>query len=480
MRRWTCLKTISIFLILIMALLLIAIPVLKYRIPFSWDVWFHIRMGESFTHGFVWWDWGSFGPTGRPNLYPPAFHILLALISKIGGWSTQSVARYLPMLLYPLTAFLIYWFSKLLFDRKVGIFSSIMYIFIPVAVDRGVISSPQALAIILMLLSMIFLIKSEEDWRFSVLAGVFGAGVVLSHGLTLIMFSIMLILYGSFTYFLVYKHDKAEQWRMLRNILVVVGLSAILPSYWLYYLFDHGVYSRIPESVAMSIKDYPVKLGVFQLALSFVGAGIAYVNRKRSDIFMMSLYIIAFILTTSLFWVLPSRYIEFLAIPVAILAALGLRHLLSSSKEVIAIGIVGIFLVTMSAPLDYVDSISPLVYENEEQSFLWLRDYAVVDGQIMTGWFFAPISAAISGKIPIKGSYYSGSFRYSERTNDTNDFYHGDMSILDKYDVRVVYVGRKERYDYEEVALLDGRDSFNKLYSCEENAFYSVAVERLN
>ncbi|MBN1786534.1 MAG: hypothetical protein JW825_06080, partial [Candidatus Methanofastidiosa archaeon] len=220
--------------------------------------------------------------------------------------------------------------------------------------------------------------------------------------------------------------------------------------------------------------------GLFQLAISFVGIGVAYVKRGRSEIFMMSIMLVTFILTTSFFWVLPSRYIEFLALPVAMLAGLGLNEVTKSRREVFAIGIIGIFLVSLSAPLDYVDSIAPLVNEDEEASFMWLGDCMVVNGQIITGWFFAPVGAAISHKVPIKGAYYSGSFSYSERTNDTNDFYHGDMTKIGKYDIRAVYVGRKERYDYEEVSLLDVRDSFNKLYSCGENAFYIVSVEPEN
>nr|HPR42463.1 hypothetical protein [Candidatus Methanofastidiosa archaeon] len=328
-------------------------------------------------------------------------------------------------------------------------------------------------------LSMIFLIKSEGDWRYSILSGIMGAGVVLTHGLTLIMFAVLLISYGAFTYLVSCREDPLKRRKLAKCLLVAVGLSAILPSYWLYYLFDHGVYSTIPESTAMALKDYPSKLGLFQLAFSFVGVGAAYCRRGRSELFTLAMYGALFLLTTSFFWVLPTRYIEFLAIPVSILAGLGLKEAMSSKREVMVIGFVGIFLVTLAAPLDYMDSIAPLVYENEESSFLWLRDNAVVDGQIITGWFFASVSAAISLKIPIKGSYYSGSFNYLARTNDTNDFYNGDMSVLDKYDIRVVYVGRKERYDYE-VSLLDGRDSLNKLYSCDENAFYSVDAKPYN
>jgi len=477
--RWRFdLKIISVSLIVLLAFFLIAIPVLRFKMPFSWDVWFHIRMGESFTHGFVWWDWGSFGPTGRPNLYPPAFHILLALISKIGGWSTQSIARYLPLLIYPATAFLVYYLSKTLFDNKTGALAALMYIFIPVAADRGVISSSQALATILLLASFIFYIKSLDDWRYSIASGVLGAGVVLSHGLTLIMLVVMVLTYTA-AFYLTSDRGRGTRDQVIKSMLIFAALSALIPSYWLYYLFDHGVYSRIPESVALAIRDYPSSLGLLQLAISFVGAGFAFSRRGRSDIFIIAWAVATFVLSTSVFWVLPSRFIEFLALPVAILAAIGLREALTRNRNVALIGTIGLVLVTMTAPFNYLDSISPLVYENEEASFRWLGDETVINGQVMTGWFFAPVGAAISNKVPIKGSYYSGSFHYSERTNDTNDFYHGDMSILEKYVVKYVYVGRKEIYDYEEVSLMGGRDSLNKMFSCQDNSFYQLQHEEI-
>ncbi len=265
----------------------------------------------------------------------------------------------------------------------------------------------------------------------------------------------------------------------LRPVLERIGLftaiSALLPSYWLYYLFDHGVYSRIPESAALALRDYPEKLGALQLGLAAVGLAIALARRSRADRVLAGWLAATFLLSTAAFWVLPSRFIEFMAVPCAILAAVAVNRLLESEHRLASLGMVGLVLVALAGPYAYVASISPLVYEHEEAAFLWLRDDAVVDGQIITGWFFAPVSGAISGKVPIKGSYYSGSFHYTERTNDTNLFYRGDFSIAEKYDISYVFYGRKESYDYGALSFLDHSDCAGVMYSGESSVFYHLA-----
>jgi 4-amino-4-deoxy-L-arabinose transferase-like glycosyltransferase len=458
---------------LALGIVLISVAVLRYRLPFSWDVWYHIRMGESFTHGYVWWDWGSFGPTGRPNLYPPAFHLLLAGLSAVSSSSVQSVARALPLVFYPVTLALVFWLCALLYDRRTALLSVVFCSLIPVFVDRGVIPSSQALASIFMLLALIFFAKSESDRRYAVASGAFGAGVVLGHGLTLIVLACVILVMAA-----------AEAWESretpaaLRLVFVRLGIfagvAALLPSYWLYYLFDHGVYSRIPESAAMALRDYPSKLGELQLGLACAGVAIVLARRTRADRVLVGWFAATFLLSTAAFWVLPSRFVEFMAIPCAMLAAVAVNRMLLSEHRLVSLGLIGIVLVALAGPYAYVNSISPLVYEHEEAALLWLRDDAVVSGQVITGWFFAPVTGAISGKVPIKGSYYSGSFHYTERTNDTNSFYRGDLSIAEKYDISYVFYGRKESYDYGQLSFLDASDSASVMYSGASTQFYHL------
>ncbi len=459
---------------LALGIALVSVAVLRYRLPFSWDVWYHIRMGESFTHGFVWWDWGSFGPTGRPNLYPPAFHLLLAGLSVISGAPVQSVARALPMALYPVTLALVFWLSALLYGRRVALLSVVLCAMVPVFVDRGVIASSQALASICMLLALIFFVKSGSDRRYAAVSGLFGAGVVLGHGLTLIVLACVIIIMASIDAWDA-RAARSPMRPVLERLGIFAAVSAMLPSYWLYYLFDHGVYSRIPESAALALRDYPGKLGALQLGLAAVGFAIALSRRSRADRMLAGWLAATFLLSTAAFWVLPSRFIEFMVVPCAILAAVAVNRMLESEHRIVSFGMMGLILVALAGPYAYVASISPLVYEHEEAAFLWLRDDAVVDGQILTGWFFAPVSGAISGKVPIKGSYYSGSFHYTERTTDTNLLYRGDFSIAEKYDISYVFYGRKESYDYGALSFLDQSDCAAIMYSGASSVFYHLA-----
>ncbi len=467
---------IALAAVLVLALSLMAIAVFRFKLPFSWDVWYHVRMGDLFKEGLVWWDWGSFGPTGRPNLYSPGFHMFLAGLSLFFSASTQTIARYLPLVMYPLTIGVFYWLISLLYDRETAIISAALAITIPVSVDRGVISSSQALATIFMLLVFIFFFKSLDNRKWAFVAGAFGAAVVLTHGLTLIVTASVVLL---FTLFLILnvRHDKDS----IRNILLILGVfiivSAIIPSYWIHHLLGHGIYSRLPESIIIPLKSYPNKLGALQLGLACIGLGWVVTRRRRSEQLVFSWFLVTFALSTSMFWILPSRFIEFMALPVAALAGIAIKRMILSNRLAVGIGICGLILVSLAGPYMYMHSISPLVYEHEGEAFTWLGEETIVDGQVITGWFFAPVCAAISHKVPIKGAYYSGSFNYNERTKDTNSFYRGDPAIVEKYLIRYVYFGRKELYDYKDDSFLNECDLFNKTYSGATSNFYCVLEE---
>jgi len=455
---------------------IVAMAVLRYRLPFSWDVWYHIGMGEAFKGGFVWWDWGSFGPTGRPNLYPPAFHLFLAALSLVLRTPVQSVARALPLVFYPVTIALVYWLAALLYGRRTALLAALLCSFVPVFVDRGVIASSQALAVICMLLCLVFFLKAEGDRRYAVASGVCGALVVLGHGLTLIVLAACLLVAAAVIAW-EYRARGDSPRPVLVNVGIVVALCAAIPSYWLYYLFGHGVYSTIPQTTSLALKFYPDRLGALQIGLALAGVAVAATRRSRADRILMGWLAATFLLSSSMFWVLPTRFIEFVAIPLAILAAVALERFFSREHPYAAFGLVGVVLVAMAGPYVYVNAIGPLVYEQEEAAFLWLRTDAAAGGQLMTGWFFAPVGGTISGKVPIKGAYYSGSFRYLERTGDTDALYAGDLTILGKYDIAFVYYGRKEADDYGPLSFLDESDAVSVPYSCGVSTFYHILEE---
>ncbi len=69
---------------IVFLLLLINIGHLK---PSMSDTWYHVGVAKQFMAegGIVGWDWWNYAPTGRPHLYPPLLHLILAFLAGLTG-----------------------------------------------------------------------------------------------------------------------------------------------------------------------------------------------------------------------------------------------------------------------------------------------------------------------------------------------------------------------------------------------------------
>jgi hypothetical protein len=71
-------------------LIIIAFGVLQLltlpRLPRSMDIYYHLQVAWGFIQagGYSAWDFWEFLPLGRPHIYPPLFHLILALLLKAG------------------------------------------------------------------------------------------------------------------------------------------------------------------------------------------------------------------------------------------------------------------------------------------------------------------------------------------------------------------------------------------------------------
>ena len=55
-------------------------------LPQYMDIYYHIQSGWGFIKagGYSGWDFWQCAPVGRPNIYPPVFHIIIAFLMKLG------------------------------------------------------------------------------------------------------------------------------------------------------------------------------------------------------------------------------------------------------------------------------------------------------------------------------------------------------------------------------------------------------------
>ncbi len=74
------------------------------------DAWWHLSCANGYIEsgGWVGWSWWDYAPWGRPQVYPPFYHFLLAFLKK-GGVSSINAVRVTEVIIPPLF-FLVAWY----------------------------------------------------------------------------------------------------------------------------------------------------------------------------------------------------------------------------------------------------------------------------------------------------------------------------------------------------------------------------------
>lgn len=95
--------------------------------PLGDDCWYHMAVARKIkeTGTIPLWDTWEFQPVGRPHLYPPLLHIMIAFFSQ----DTEHIiegAKVLQIFLYPAALLTSWYFARLLFSSKVAFIALII------------------------------------------------------------------------------------------------------------------------------------------------------------------------------------------------------------------------------------------------------------------------------------------------------------------------------------------------------------------
>jgi hypothetical protein len=95
--------------------------------PFGDDGWYHMAVARKIIElgKIPLWDTWEFQPVGRPHLYPPLLHILIAFFSKDADHVVEG-AKVLQIILYPAALLTSWYFARLLFSSKVAFIALII------------------------------------------------------------------------------------------------------------------------------------------------------------------------------------------------------------------------------------------------------------------------------------------------------------------------------------------------------------------
>ncbi|MBU7044965.1 MAG: hypothetical protein HXS54_00895 [Theionarchaea archaeon] len=95
--------------------------------PFGDDCWYHLAVARNIIEkgGIPLWDTWEFQPVGRPHLYPPLLHILIAFFSEDAEHVIEG-AKVLQIFLYPAALLTSWYFTRLLFSSKIAFIALII------------------------------------------------------------------------------------------------------------------------------------------------------------------------------------------------------------------------------------------------------------------------------------------------------------------------------------------------------------------
>ena len=96
--------------------------------PTGPDCWYHMAVARKIIElgKIPLWDTWEFQPVGRPHLYPPLFHILLAICAKGDVENIIPGARIIQIVLYPAALLTSWYFIRLLFSSKTAFIALII------------------------------------------------------------------------------------------------------------------------------------------------------------------------------------------------------------------------------------------------------------------------------------------------------------------------------------------------------------------
>lgn len=471
-------KNIKYFLIPIALIVILAIcetyPLYgRFPYPLSWDIWYHMRIVENFSNGYFTYDPVSFGPEGRIHTYPPLFHILLLGIYKIvnlGGMSIVDAARIMPTILFPLSAISTFLLVNKFYGKEVGLLSSFFVLVIQVSLDRGIIASPQSLALVLMPLGFLTYLLGLKERKYLYASGILSSAVFYTHGLSFIVFFLSIVLFTLLVY-LVKREMK------LQNFFIFTVITIIISFPWIFQLLMHGIASNIPYGGVFKLSFYPVKLGYITMALALPGAVFLILRKNEEDLMLISWGTVAFLLSrnyiTSLD-LLPFRFIEFLAYPLAFYSAFAIFEFAKDKRrEAVLAAIIGIMIISSFPAAEYVSKVKPMLGNEEYSAFSYLNENSIKSNfTVASSWFTSPILGKISGVKTVEGGYASGSWDYVKRSQDIKALYSGNYSVIDTYNIKYAYLGPREIAEFKNSEKYINASSIDKLYSTGKTSLY--------
>lgn len=298
------------------------------------DIYYHLQVAWGFIQagGYSSWDFWEYAPFGRPHIYPPLFHLLLALLMKLGV-SLIFLAKFFELVTPVIFLFVMWNFIRKNYGQQLGFFVTVALgssfaFFVSLANH-----TPSVFALILGILSF------GEFYKNRLLrAGILLTLCFYTHFSVSWFFALSYIFYAVM--------DRNSRINSLR--IVFYSLLVALPILISAFLKLHAIHlvgDNPPEGAYLQIK-------IFNYILASFGLFLAAKMSTRYKLFI-SLFLASFI-----FLSYPYRFLSAEGhLPVILLSALTMQFIWQKLKEKlsrlkeIAIGALIVFCLLISPAL---------------------------------------------------------------------------------------------------------------------------------
>ncbi|MEK6947650.1 MAG: DUF6541 family protein [Nanoarchaeota archaeon] len=477
---------------LILAIILIS--TLTFRLYFSLnteafksdDSYFHLRQVQDIVkeHHLLKYDPLSYG--GRIIIYPPLYHLLLALLS----FGNLLWIKIISEILISTLVIIVYLITKeLTGDAKSALFSALLSAFIPGLINHTLNELTVYTLALPLLFLVLYLFLKLENRRLLIMFLISLLLLSLTHATVFILILVLL-----FYFFLMgggaLNASKIEKEAAILSILFVMLVSFII---YKKAFFTYGVniiWQNAPLNILVDkFKDLtPIDLvlnvGIFSLLLGAIGMYLGITNNKKKSIYLFSSFMLGILFLLSFRLVTLSFGLVILSIGFAIFTSITLNSIykfLDVSKIGIAKNLFTIILLVLFVFFSFIPSYtlaknSQSISAEKLNDMNWIKYNTEKDAVILGNIHEGNLIKTLGERKNVIDSNFLLAPSPVERINDIKVLYTGlseakALSLTRKYGITTIYLSdeTKKAYNIKELSYAVGSRCFIK----EEN-FYVI------
>jgi len=539
---------VSLVAIFVLAYVLRYIPYMRYdtRLLVNWaDDWWFLGMARYFaTYQTIPEVEPTYG-NGIDYLYPPGLMLLFAVMTQLTGVELVYLGRFVAIGLGSFTAVLVYALTKKLTgDYRVGLLSALLTVtsirYLPRS--SGFCAELMGHLLIPITLLFVYLSLKKENKMYLIVSGIMLGGLILAHHLSGAVFLIVL----SFFSFLMLVVGRKKSFPDIGKVLVIVSIGFVVSSLFWLNLLEKGIMNIVVKeaygrSGGIGINAFLGYMGIPQFILGVGGILLALRFRKTKHLMLLGWVIptffglwdrtiakelfkntllkgnpdLIYLFSPSLY----TRYYDFMAQPLAILAAifafyvfLQLSKIKRLKKSIVPIGMIGLFLIVVTMPLPFNEKLykvggyrwlsfamTSYVDPEEYDAAVWMRENIPDDVNILSDYEANEMILGVTAKTVANGGTLRATLPVGTIYTDHLTIYATEdlqesLELIEKYKITHIFlsermidkawfaVERNVRFDYEYGSSIrdtgwdkfDSSNYFEKIYDQNKVKIYEV------